>query len=1255
VGMHKWLKGCTLMHTYPIHSVMSSLVSEISNKKLASTLAFAVPPDERVEASCHALGVAALSPEQLKMVFKGTVKDRPVTVLFDSGASKSFLGSELSKELGLQLSSSIVKSVATASGNSVPCHGSVTVPLRLGPIRVNVEGNVLPTFLSGIDLILGQDFMTTTHAILDYGVGRCIITRPKRTVLSHGDVAPDATATETAPKPSTHEHDHGFRRKRQRTSCGTSSHSQQPTESKYIVSAAVAASMLKEGCESWVAFIKPEEPVYPPPPPLNSAPAEPVKSAFKIPDNVPSDYAVKLQALIDQYSDVFCEKLPAAKPGGPSITAPEMIPLVPGSKIPYRKSYRMSPLEMAELKKQISEFLSKGWIQPSTSPFGAPVLFVKKKSGELRCVLDYRELNKITIKNKHPIPLIADLLDQCRGSSIYSALDLASGFYQLRLSDADVPRTAFNTPWAHYEWKVLVMGLANSPATFTTAMNKVFADLISTGPNVAEAATDNPDNPDGLKGTDRFVLVYLDDVLIMSKSPEEHLRHLEQVFIRLRDNGLYAKFSKCDFFQKELKYLGHIISGEGIKPDPAKVKSLVEWEYPKNATGMLQFLGLGNYFRRFIPNFSRIACALYHLTKKNVPFSDAPEYKACFEQLKLTLINPPVLAYPDNGLAYELISDASITGCGAVLVQEGRPIAYFSSKFSSAERNYTTTEQEMLGIIKALKEWRCYLEGCKSLVIVTDHNPLTYFQSQPTLSRRQARWSEFMSRFDFSVIHMPGVKNPADPLSRLYSDVVMNLLLAVTISEFSPDLLDQIKTAYASDPLFTDDKWTRKLTQENGIWYYQRHIAVPAGNLRKQIIVSHHCDISSGHFGVNKTLDLISRQFWWPNMIDDVKAFVSTCVSCQKDKAPNHLPYGLLNPLELPDTRWSTVTMDFITDLPRSSKGHDALYVFVDKLTKMVHIAPCNKTCTAEKAAELFISHVYQYHGLPRHFVSDRDGRFISTFWTSFCEKAGIKHKYSTSFHPQTDGQTERANRVIEEVLRHFIDGSHKNWEELLPFVTFAINNSKSDSTGETPFFLNTGTHPTTFNTQFIPTDRLPALDKVLHNISDTLIRVKELHKSAQDRQKAYADRRRQASPFKEGDLVLLSTKNLKFKTGIRKLHPKFVGPFKITRTVTDTAAELALPPTYRIHPVFHVSLLKPFKADGSFKPLPDEDLEILDGIDGTPNYAVERILSHRTKKSGRRTKHEYLIKWEGYDDTHNSWEPEENLTPDLLTDYHKP
>ena len=1176
------------------------------------------------------------------MIYPCIVRNHAMKCLMDSGASSCFISQSKVKKLGLVIRPSCLKTVATAAGSDVSILGSVTFPIKLGPAEIEVTAHILPEFLTEIDIIIGQDFMKTNNISLRYNPSRCII---------HSDTLNEIVLMRSH-------------------ICQVLSHKDMPdVESKHLPNlmtpAQAARAIQRSPLKAFVALIKPfalesgcaatatsvVEPLDPSITPV-------LQSVTPILDLVPAHLLADLKSLFTEFSDIFNEKPQA---GGALVdTLEHTIKLLPGSKPTFRRNFRFSPTELKELRKQVTELLSKGIITPSNSPFGAPVLFIPKPDGSLRFCLDYRALNAITIKSRYQLPRIDDLLDSARGAKVFSSLDLAGGFYQLKIAEADCEKTAFATPFGHFEWRVLSMGLTNSPSSFMSTMQQVFEDYVVNGKSTAPPdPLDSKDQDINLDLCDlkKFLLIYLDDILIMSASPEEHLCHLRLVFERLRKHRFQVKMSKCKFFQEQIKYLGHILNPTGIQVDPAKVQSLLDWEFPSTSLGMQQFLGLANYFRKHVPNFSRLSAPLYALTKKSCIFQKGEEAMVAFKALKLLLSEPPVLAYHNPDLPFEIISDASITGCGAILVQEDRPVAYFSSKYSAAERNYTTGEQELLGIIKALKEWRCYVEGCHGLTLVTDHNPLTFFSVQPTLSRRQARWSEFLSRFHYEVKYSPGASNPADSLSRLHGSnptASAAMVFALTVSEFKSDLLDRIKADSLLDPHFQDETLTRAYIQQSGYWTYEDRIVVPA-SMQIEIIKEHHSNVVSGHFSWSRTVDLISRQFWWPKMRKSIQSFVQSCTSCQRNKSSTQRPFGLLTPLEIPDSRWHTVTMDWIMDLPTSSSGFNAIMVIVDKLTKYVHLVPTTKESSSEDVARLFIAHVFQYHGLPKVLISDRDTRFTSGFRRSFCKQLGMQPRYSTAFHPQTDGQTERTNRVLEEVLRHFIDGEHKQWEELLPLAAFAMNNAKSSSTGETPFFLNHGCHPATPVSLGLPQGQLPSLDAVFKDLEFTHSRIRDLLKSAQDRQKAYADSRfRRPHDFKKGDNVLLSTRNLRFKTGKKKLHPKYIGPFQILDMIpgSNNAARLDLPKSYsRIHPVFHVSLFKPYHADANSLPHAPEPLV----EDGIPMYTVEKILSTRIRRNGRRKVQEFLIKWQGYDDAHNSWEPRKNLTEDLLEDYPLP
>src|SRR3569833_1500206 len=412
--------------------------------------------------------------------------------------------------------------------------------------------------------------------------------------------------------------------------------------------------------------------------------------------------------LIGEFSEVFQDPLPHGLP--PERSEGHSIPTEPGHPPPFRSMYRLSPLDYRELEKQVTKFLKDGILEVSQSPYGAPVLFVPKPNGRgLRLCVDYRALNSITVKNRCTIPRIDDLLDAVAGSAYFTSLDLTSGYHQILISEEDRPKTAFRTPFGHFQFKVLIEGLTNAPATFQTVMNSIF-----------------------LPDLKKFVVVYLDDILIFSKSEEEHQAHVRLVLDVLRREQLYVTKAKSRFAQTEIQYLGHIVNAQGIRPDPKKVSTVQSWPVPKNVHDVRSFLGLCNYFRKFIDHYSSIAVPLTNLTKKSVGWDWTGRCQDAFEMLKHSLAEAPLLRTPDEKKPYEVITDASDYGLGAVLLQEGYPIAFESRRLNSAELNYTVTEKEMLAVVHALRVWRCYLEGAE-FTVFTDHRDVsnTFFQTQP--------------------------------------------------------------------------------------------------------------------------------------------------------------------------------------------------------------------------------------------------------------------------------------------------------------------------------------------------------------------------------------------------------------------------------------------------------------------------------------------------------------------------------------------
>jgi hypothetical protein len=395
------------------------------------------------------------------------------------------------------------------------------------------------------------------------------------------------------------------------------------------------------------------------------------------------------------------------------------------------------------LKNQLQELLDKGYIRPSSSPWGSPALFVKKKDGSLRMCVDYRPLNAVTIKNKYPLPRIDLLFDQLASAKVFSKIDLRSVYHQIKIRASDVPKTAFSTRYGLYEFPMMSFGLTNAPAYFMYLVNSVFMNEL-----------------------DKFVVVFIDDILIYSKNEVEHAKHLRIVLQRLRDHKLYAKFSKCEFWLDSVKFLGHTISRDGISVDPSKVQEVMDWKPPKSVHQIRSFLGLAGYYRRFIPDFSRTAKPMTELLKKGVKFVWSEECDQAFHTLRKHLTSALVLTQPDMSKPFEVFCDASGNGLGCVLMQENRVIACASRALRPHEKNYPTHDLELAAVVHTLKLWRHYLMG-NHYNIYTDHKSLKYIFTQTDLNIRQRRWLELIKDYDLEVHYHPGKANVvADALSR---------------------------------------------------------------------------------------------------------------------------------------------------------------------------------------------------------------------------------------------------------------------------------------------------------------------------------------------------------------------------------------------------------------------------------------------------------------------------------------------------------
>ncbi|KAJ9518956.1 hypothetical protein QJQ45_026201 [Haematococcus lacustris] len=1311
----------------------------------------------------HVLTAAHADGESLHFAFAGHLNEHPARVLCDTGATHSFVSASFVATHAVPVHMLKHMQEWHAANNTVlSCSQFVKAELRLPGVTVPCQLNVMPSLLPDFDVLLGNDWLNEHEAVMS-----SLLQFRKSAVSNPASFLVNALRA----KPP-------------------------------LASAKVAARWLRKGGTGVLALITVDNSSTPDP-----APAEP---------DLPPGVSQALNALLDEYADVFAPitSLPPERPVG------HAIPLVPDARPSVVPQYRMSQEEHAELKKQVQDLLAKGMIEPSSSPFAAPILFVKKKSGELRMCLDYRQLNKITIRDQYPLPRIDDLFDKLSGCTVFSSLDLQAGYNQIRITPEDVPKTAFRTPDGHYQFKVLSFGLCNAPATFQRVMNDAFAPVLN-----------------------QCALVYLDDILVMSKSVDEHLKHLRKVFDLLRLNKLFAKQSKWEFMRTTLKFLGHVIFAGAIAVDPEKIKSISSWPVPQSLQQLQSFLGAANFVRKFVHNFSVLAAPLTDLCGKagdsflwhNWP---ADELKA-FASLKAAVAQVPMLRLPDHTQPFQVYCDASLQGVGAVLMQDGYPLAYLSKKLSSAERNYTTGEQELLALITACKEWRCYLEGVP-FTLFTDHKPLTALPTQKVLSRRQARWMEFLSRFTFDLQYLPGDANPADPLSRIPAgpqDCAMvcvvttrrqakqslergEVRVAQALPQVPPmgtpsnaptavdalaprptvsdnpvaahhsrlpeleapsaadtsvhypaapahplELADHLVHGYRLDPAFTAEAdLSGMYMDDHGLWRRTgKGTVIPNDpELREYILHEMHDAAYAGHVGITKTLERLSRVFYWDTMRADVRHYVTTCDACQRDKSSTLKPGGLLNPLSIPDYRWESVSMDLITKLPSASHGFDAICVFVDRLRSYDEcLSTQGPGTTPQGSGSQGPGTSPQGSGTTGSWVLAPQGPGTTPQGPGTTPQGpgpqgpgtspqgpgttGVLAPQGPGTSPQGPGTTPQGpgpqgpgttpqGPGTTGVLIPQGPGTTPQGPGTSPQgpgpqgpgttpqgpdTTGVLIPQGPGTTpqgpgttpqgpgpqgpsahpqgpgpqgpGTTPQGPGTtpqgpGPHPqgpgttpqgpgTTPQGVVVTQDPLQQgqlwltisglkLDMTLweyvvgpcsraaepcENVSQNPVAVRQnpeavakaklCMQAAQQRQAAYANQDRRDVHYKVGQMVLLSTKNMRLKPGkARKLLPRFVGPFKVLDLVGQVAVNLQLPVSMsRLHPVFHVSLIKPYTGtDVGFMPPPVE------WLDEEPVYYVERLLDHRHVHAGKAK--EYLVQWEGYDADHNTWEPRSNL-----------
>lgn len=1058
--------------------------------------------------------VQAIGPTQ---ELCGLFGDKMARCLIDSGSQVNLISHLFATRMGWRLEAAATPTVLEfADGRRVQARWQHTPnTLVIGELETTLGTTLVTPMTEGIDIILGEKWLQSVNPNIDWWTGRVTAIEPEtgatrvlraavrkvKASAPGSQASPQAplaaalsatqpatsttsaTATQAAPRPATthlpSSSDQGTNR------ADTDAGPAEAVDMKVVDAKRFERILRKPHTIKVTASVLWEK--------LDVE--DPADSG---PTTSQGAQNAELKALLEEFKDVQTPdgKLPPERPGLAHKIKLVDDNITPPASPPYRLSWAAS----AALKKILEEMLEAGLIVPSDSPYAAPVLMVEKKDGSFRFCVDFRKLNQVTVRDRFPLPHIQDLLDKLRGASVFTKLDLKSGFWQQRLEEADEEKTAFITEYGLFQFKILAMGLCNGPSSFQRLMSAVLKPYIGD-----------------------FVVVYLDDLLIYSKDMSEHLQHVRLVLEALRKHSLFLHVGKCVWAQKSVVFLGHEVGHNTVSMEAAKVEAMAKWPMPVTRRDVQVFLGTANFYRRFVPAFAEIAAPLTDVMGtrglgEGIPRAGGARVittdaqRRAFRVLKQKLCSSPVLAMPDPDRDFILTTDASEVAVSGVLEQDHgdgpQPVAYASMKLTGAEKNYPVREKELLAQVTCMEHFRIYLTGRK-FVLRTDHQSLASFDKQELASGRLARWAQRLAAFEYSVEYIRGKDNVADGLSRLTEGdgAEPPAQTAAASGPAGPTDDGPAARACATTAVAAEVQWPTPLAEENAQLrkdsYFGPILAVLEGGptaaaqsvkvqrraklfvlvdgalylrgthpakhrrcastlSREALLKECHDTVVGGHAGQAKMQATLATFAYWPKMSLAVARHCKSCDSCQRNKAAPRTVRGPYEPLPVPPRPWHSVALDFV-DLPLTTQGHDCALVFTDHFSGQVHIAPTTRAATAETAAELTLDFVVRTHGLPTVLTSDRDARFTSAVWQQLWQRMGSTLRMTTAHRPQADGKSERSIRSVQTTLRHFCNSLGSDWDtpHLRALVELGLNSSVQQSTGKSALEIVLGYAPT--------------------------------------------------------------------------------------------------------------------------------------------------------------------------------------------------
>ena len=946
---------------------------------------------------------------------------------------------------------------------------------------------------------------------------------------------------------------------------------------------------------------------------------------LELDDSLTPEQQSKVKKLIIENSDVFANSTADLKKpcnlGAMKINTTSNLPI---RQLPYRKSY----IDREKIKNQVKDLIEAGLIRPSDSPWSSPVVMVKKRDGDSRFCIDYRKLNNITISDPFPIHRLEDIFDDLAGSEYYTCWDCKSGYWQGALDEGTVPLTAFTTPDGHYEWLRVPFGLKNAPAFFCRLMFQIF-------------------------GNCQFMETFFDDMTAHSKNFEDHLRDIKEAFQLIRKANLKLNFSKCQWFKKEVKVLGHIISKFEKKMDPNKISIIQNWPTPKKIRDVQSFLGLPNFYRKFIKDFAKMQVPLNNLLKKETKWNWTQECEESFLSLKKAICSYPILRQVDPNLQFVLYTDASGFALGAVLMQIDLNdnlymVACFSRVLKGAEIHYGTTDKECLGIAFGIKESSVYLQG-KHFILKTDHWALKWMMSIKNPTGRIARTIMYVQSFTFTIEHVPGKNMAADTPSRA-EYTLKNPISLIDISKFedisSKDLdpyEDEVLLHYLKTGRFLPGSSKKqckramkaaehyKIDEEGSIWHSDNTEGdfdkiVPQVKERIPLIKNSHL---LGHFAFEKTYEDLISQFYWKGMAKDIKFLIDNCLICLRF---HNIPILEHNAIALPITDViDRVGIDLVFGLPRTEEGYIGVLVITDYLTKFPYVIPIKSKSMIE-ICEGFFGFICLF-GPPKELLSDQGKEFLNKMIENLVKVVGIDHRITSAYHPRTNGLTERFNQRFIRALMKLAEENPICWNKWIPFVLLAYRTRVQKSTKFTPFETMFGRKMNSFiRWDSVPTNNesseiIKRAFAIKKQFEVTIPKVKENIEKAQINQKVSQNKQHKirVEALPKGSKVFM-----KYPQKIRgKLEPNYQGPYIVDKQSPNGNYWLLNKNGIRLKNAYPLSRLKMVPDT-----VPMENIR-----------KVEYITNMRVRNDTK----EYLVKYVEKDETDTSWIPESEITDTIL------